>query len=236
MRCGSVRQRLPGYLDGALASADRARVREHLNACGVCRDDLERYRKLAVLLSRKPAAAPPPDLAVRIRVATAQVHSAKDPFGRFREWSAHLKVVVENAFRPFAVPATGGLFSAAFVFLFVLGLMVPRITVSTVKNDVPINLMQPAALVSLSDFPAGLSSDQSEADLALPHGLLVDVIVDAHGQMIDYQILAGPRDPALRRQLDQMLLFSRFRPMMSFGRPTPGGHVVLSFTEVRVRG
>jgi hypothetical protein len=33
-----------------------------------------------------------------------------------------------------------------------------------------------------------------------------------------------------------VLLFSRFRPMMSFGRPTSGGHVVLSFSEVRVKG
>jgi len=37
-------------------------------------------------------------------------------------------------------------------------------------------------------------------------------------------------------QLDQMLLFSRFSPMLSFGRPTAGGHVVLSFSAVRVRG
>ena len=35
---------------------------------------------------------------------------------------------------------------------------------------------------------------------------------------------------------DQMLLFARFSPMLSFGRPTAGGHVVLSFSAVRVRG
>lgn len=236
MKCGSVRGNLPGYLDGALAWSVRARVQEHLNACGVCRDDLERYRKLAVLLSRTPAAVPPAGLAVRIRVAAAQAPSAGEASGPFREWLAHVKVVIENAFRPLALPATGGLFSAMVVFAFVLQLIVPGITGRAVQNDVPINLMQPAGLISLSEYPAGLSSDQSEADLALPHGLLVDVTVDARGQMVDYQILSGPRDRALRRQLDQMLLFSRFRPMMSFGRPTAGGHVVLSFSEVRVRG
>jgi len=36
--------------------------------------------------------------------------------------------------------------------------------------------------------------------------------------------------------LDQLLFFYRFRPMLSFGRPTSGGHVVLSFSAVRVRG
>jgi hypothetical protein len=70
----------------------------------------------------------------------------------------------------------------------------------------------------------------------LPHGLLLDVTVDAQGHMTDYQILSGPTSLELRRQLDQMLLFSRFSPMLSFGRPTAGGHVVLSFSAVRVRG
>jgi hypothetical protein len=54
--------------------------------------------------------------------------------------------------------------------------------------------------------------------------------------MTDYQIISGPTGLELRRQLDQMLLFSRFSPMLSFGRPTPGGHVVLSFSAVHVRG
>ena len=38
------------------------------------------------------------------------------------------------------------------------------------------------------------------------------------------------------RHADQMLLFSRFRPMLSFGRPTAGGHVILSFSAVHIRG
>jgi hypothetical protein len=54
--------------------------------------------------------------------------------------------------------------------------------------------------------------------------------------MVDYEILSGPASPSLRHQLDEILLFSRFRPMMSFGRPTAGGHVILSFSAVRVRG
>ena len=86
------------------------------------------------------------------------------------------------------------------------------------------------------DYPSSWAPEQHEVELSLPHGLLVDVTVDAHGQMADYQILSGPNSPDLRHQLDQMLLFSRFRPMMSFGRPTSGGHVILSFSAVRVRG
>jgi len=60
--------------------------------------------------------------------------------------------------------------------------------------------------------------------------------VDAKGQMVDYQILSGPHTPEMQHELNQMLLFSRFNPMRSFGRPTSGGHVILSFSAVRVRG
>ena len=118
----------------------------------------------------------------------------------------------------------------------VLQLIVPGITVRAVQNDVPLNILQPAELISLSDYPEAWAPDQHDAELALPHGLLLDVTVDAHGQMVGYEILSGPRSLDMRRQLDQMLLFSRFRPMLSFGRPTSGGHVILSFSAVHVRG
>ncbi len=236
MKCSRVQEKLAGYLDGALRSSERARVQEHLTNCGSCREELERYHKLAVLLSRTTVAVPPADLAVKIRVATAQARSAGDVGSRLREWWGHIGVRLENAYRPLALPATGGLFSALLVFVFVLQLIAPGITVRAVQNDVPTSLLRPAALLSLSEYPIALGADPGNAELALPHGLLVDVTVDARGQMVGYQILSGPDDAALRRQLDQVLLFSRFRPMLSFGRPTSGGHVVLSFSEVRVKG
>lgn len=236
MKCQKVRERLAGYLDGAVRSSERARLQQHLAICGACREELERYRKLARLLSRKTAVAPPADLSIRIRLAAAEERAARDYRGRLRAWWGHVEVLLENAFKPLAVPATGGLFSAMLVFVFVLQLIMPGVTVRAVQNDVPISLMRPAELLSLSEYPIALGPEQGEELLALPHGLLVDVTVDAQGQMIGYHIISGPDDSALRRQLDQLLLFSRFRPMLSFGRPTSGGHVILSFSEVRVKG
>src|SRR6266849_1687698 len=146
------------------------------------------------------------------------------------------QILLDNVFRPMTVPATGGFFSAILVFVLVLQLIAPGITVQAVPNDVPLNILRPAELITLSEYPASWAPEQHDVELSLPHGLLVDVTVDQHGQMAGYQILAGPRSVDLRRQLDQMLLFSKFRPMMSFGRPTSGGHVILSFSAVRVRG
>ena len=236
MTCKNVREKLPGYLDGALAGAVRARVHDHVESCAECRQDLERYEKLMHVLSQTTPNRPPEDLAVRIRVAVAQARETQGFTARLAAWRGRAGLVLEHVFKPLALPATGGFVSAMLVFVLVLQLIVPGITVQAVPNDVPINLLRPAELISLSEFPGPWAPERSDIDLGIPHGLLVDVLVDANGQMVNYQILSGPDDPSVRRQLDQLLMFSRFRPMMSFGRPTGGGHVVLSFSEVRVRG
>jgi len=240
MKCATVKTQLAGYLDDAVSNAagiiERAEVRDHLEACPGCRQELQRYRKLAVLLSSAPKISPPADLVVRIRVAAAQARETQDWRSRWQRIRDRVEILVDNTFRPLSVPATGGFFSAILVFALVLQMIVPGISVQAVANDVPLNIMQPAELISLSDYPQSWAPEQHDTELSLPHGLLIDVTVDARGQMLDYQILSGPTSQDMRRQLDQMLLFSRFRPAMNFGRPTAGGHVVLSFSAVRVRG
>jgi anti-sigma factor RsiW len=240
MKCTTVQPKLASYLDDAISGSaqvqERGRISAHLADCSNCREELQRFRKLSVLLSRVPKAVPPPHLAVRIKVAAAQSQHSQNWPNRLRHWKDRAEVVLDNVFRPLTLPATGGLFSAILVFALVIQMIAPGITVSAVQNDVQLNLMRPAELIALSDYPQAWAPEQHDLELSLPHGLLVDVTVDAHGQMADYQILSGPSSLELRHQLDQMLLFSRFSPMTSFGRPTAGGHVILSFSAVHVRG
>jgi hypothetical protein len=240
MKCPTVRTKLAGYLDDAIIGAarvdERVRVREHLEGCAACREELQRFRKLSVLLSRMPRSLPPADLAVRIRVAAAQSTATQDFSSRLRRMRDRAEILLDNVFRPLTVPATGGFFSAILVFVLVLQLIAPGMPVRAISNDVPLDILRPAQLLTLSDYPQSWAPEKHDLELSLPHGLLLDVTVDQHGQMVGYQILSGPTSVDLRHQLDQMLLFSRFRPMLSFGRPTAGGHVILSFSAVRVRG
>lgn len=57
MNCADLR--LDEYLDGELADADRRTAEEHLSSCAACRKELERSRKLDVLLRKVPAGAAP---------------------------------------------------------------------------------------------------------------------------------------------------------------------------------
>jgi hypothetical protein len=148
MKCTAVRPKLAGYLDDAITGAaqvhERVRVREHLEGCASCREELQRFRKLAVLLSRVPRSLPPADLAVRIRVAAAQSVTTQDISSRLRKLRDRAEILLENVFRPITVPATGGFVSAILVFVVVLQLIVPGITVRAVQNDVPLNILRPA--------------------------------------------------------------------------------------------
>ncbi len=239
MKCSTVCSKLGGYLDDVVETSsrtnERGEMRAHLESCAYCREELQRYRKLAVLPYRSPRALPPADPPVSLKVAAAQAQQTQDWSSQWQRVRDRAEILLDHVFRPLTLPATGGFISAMVVFVFVLQLMAPGITVQAIPNDVPLNIMQPAELIALSDSPGNWAPEGHDTELALPHGLLLDVTVDARGQMVDYQILSGPNTREMQHQLNQMLLFSRFHPMTSFGRPTSGGHVILSFSAVPVR-
>jgi hypothetical protein len=230
MNCKQAQRRLPGYLDGAIRAQDRAGLREHLDSCADCREHLERYCLLASRLANVEPVAVPADLALRIRMQASREHSSWA--GLARAWSRAM-LVCENILGPLAVPATGGVLTTLGVFvLFVHGVLGGVPLGGVVPNDLPLNLVQPAQIESLAPFPVVVDAN-GRPDSG---GLLLEATVDAQGDVVSYQILSGPNDAAVQRQIDQLLMFSRFRPQLSFGRPMGGGRVLLSFSEVHVRG
>ncbi len=102
MNCRDAARRLPGYMDGAIPSKDHAIIREHLDACGECRDLLESYRRLSVCLAKVEQVAPPADLAMRIRVQAA--HSVSPWVSVRRTWSRAF-LGFQDIFGRLAVPS-----------------------------------------------------------------------------------------------------------------------------------
>jgi putative zinc finger protein len=231
MNCLEIRQQLPGYLDGASRSREHARVREHLDLCEDCREELQRYRRLSVSLGQLEPVAPPPDLAAKIRVHVYQERAARK---RSRTFFARARLVFEDILQPLAVPATGGVLAAVLVFVLVGQNVMGGIPFGAVPNDLPTSLFQPARLESMAPFSVPGISVNSDR----PGGgvLMIEATLDAQGEVVGYEILSGPDNAAVRHQLDQVLLFSRFRPQLDFGRPIAGGRVMLLFSEVSVKG
>ena len=228
MNCVRARRLIPGYLDDAIRPSDRAYVRQHLNTCADCREQLEGYRRLAVCLAHVQPVAPPEDLAVRIRVRAAQARAEVNwPVKLWRRAT----LVFKNILEPMALPAAGGILTAMVAFVFAVQGILVGVPHGAVSNDLPLTLIQPARLENLAPFPmSGISDASTTGDDGL---LILEATLNAQGQVVNYNILAGPNNLALRRQLDQLLLFSRFTPQLSFGRPTAGGRVVLNWVLVR---
>lgn len=231
MNCREAERRLPGYLDGAVPSGERAHLRVHLESCESCREQLERFRKLAICLAQVNPVAPPSDLATRIRVRASQAQPGWAVLHRF--WDRFV-LVFENILEPLAVPATGGILTALVVFVLVVNNIAVGVPLGAVPNDLPLNLVQPARLESLAPFPVpGVVSADGQPNSG---GLMLEATLNAQGEVVSYKILSGPNTVAVQHQLDQVLLFSRFSPLVSFGLPMNGGRVLLSFSEVRVHG
>jgi len=237
VNCEKVRKLLPGYLDDAIPAGawtdTHVSVGRHLESCAVCREELRAYQTMSSVMSSVQRAVPPADLALQIRVAAAQRLSDRDWLHWARRAQTRAELVLKNILEPLAIPATGGFTVAFIVFVMVCQLLGLGVPLRAVTNDSPTNLLQPARLETLAPFPiTGLE----ESGHAGPHALLVEATVNSQGEAVSYRILSGPDTDTVRRQLDLVLLFSRFRPEISFGRFTSGGRVVLSFSDISIRG
>lgn len=237
MDCEKVRGLLPGYLDGAVPtgtwSGTHLSVGHHLETCDDCRRELNAYQSMSTMMSRMKRPAPPADLALKIRVAAAQRLSDRNWLHYVRRAQTRAELVLKNILEPLAIPATGGFTVAFIVFVIVCQLLGIGAPLRAGSNDSPTNLLQPARLEALAPFPITGLEDSGHAG---PHALLVEATISSQGDAVSYRILAGPDTEIVRRQLDLVLLFSRFRPEMSFGRFTSSGHVVLSFSDISIRG
>ncbi len=232
MNCREAQRRIPGYFDGAIDAADHVGLCEHLRSCGDCREELEQYRLLTSQLASLEAVPAPADLAVRIRINALERPSRWS--GLSRLWARAL-LTSQNILEPLAVPATGGILTALVVFALVVESLVMGIPMGRpIPNDQPLNLVQPAALEELAPF--SVSSIMDATDRGNSGGLVVEATLNAEGEVLYYRIVSGPHSAAVQQQMDEIMLFSRFRPELNFGRPTSGGHVFLSFDQVRVRG
>jgi hypothetical protein len=129
--------------------------------------------------------------------------------------------------RPLAVPAVGGFLSA--VFLFAMVVPIYGVRASSVDPDVP-TVLSTQATLRQSAFSFGVVN----------HDIVVDVLVDGEGQLLDYTVPLGQEwqfDPTIRRCVENALICYQFEPATMFGQPRSGRvRITLRRNQVEVKG
>jgi hypothetical protein len=158
---------------------------------------------------------------LRLKVALSQ-EAKRTP------WYDSLIMQWQNAMNNFMLPATAGLVSAVLFFGIVIGYVTLPVSAAAGTTDVPTMLFTPAELrIAPSEIELGIPSDES---------IVVETVIDANGRVESYRVISAPENAQkLLSKLDNMLIFTVFRPATAFGKPT-ASRVVLSFSSVNVRG
>lgn len=226
--CRRTARNLSAYMDGELPGAEIRQTENHLRQCPHCARRHEELLEARSRLRRLAVQPVPAELSRALRVlAIRESARRRQQLQERSNWgraASGLLVRMQNAMRPLAIPFSGGLVSALVLFSMLLPFY-PVITPQTYVNDVPTILYTDPAVKSVAPF--GFSSAE----------IVVDLVIDEQGQVVDYSFPQGFHDPRLRREIENTLLFAQFTPAMAFGQPTPA-RLRLSFrrSHIDVKG
>jgi hypothetical protein len=174
-----------------------------------------------VLRGIKPL-VPPAKLSTSLRVLASKELSRRSS----RAWLDRLQLFADNLARPLALPLAGGVFTT--VVLFSMWLIPTYPIRAALGFDVPTGLTTEATVKGTGpiDAPGG--------------DMVVDVTIDGGGRMVDYSIVQGRNvlnNVVLRRNLENMLLFTEFNPATLFGQPTASKiRLYLDSSHIDVKG
>jgi hypothetical protein len=220
MNCSQARSLFSPYLDGVLTGHQMRDLGTHFSECANCSREyalLRETQRVVTSLGRKQA---PPELALKLRVALSQ-----EAARAYQRSFSNLWLRLENALNAFMVPATAGVLSAIVFFGLLIGLFALPVQAN---NDVPTMLYTPPVLAQ-SPFSNGMERINADS-------IVVEAYIDANGRVQDYRILSAPKETDdVRSELENMLIFTTFRPATAFGQPT-SGRAVLSFAKINVKG
>lgn len=222
--CRTVRKCFSSYLDGSLRGVEMQQVAGHLATCQECADEFAQWRQVQDALCEMGPAKAPADLALRLRVAISR-ERARTPLNTL----GLLRVRWENSIQPYLLQASAGLVSSILligaVAMLIGAFAAPE---QAVAGDSPIGTATTPHLLYTSTEGTSVLLSRGEP-------VVVEAYVNGRGEVYDYRIVAGARDPQTRAAIENLLLFSVFRPATLYGQPVRGV-ALISFSGVSVHG
>ncbi len=231
MKCRDAVERVSSAMDGLTRPEELIEARRHIDECSDCALRVHQLRALRSSLAALPRIQAPEELTMRLRVAASRHLAERRRWESWRTaivyWFDLARVWTANLMRPVAIPAAGGLLTAVLLF----SMLAPTLAVraASTGEDVP-TILSTEAAVKQSTLSFGIIEED----------IVVDVLVDDNGRMIDYSAPPGQvwqHNPRLRRYIENTLLCTQFTPATTFGQPRTGRvRITLRGNSVEVRG
>lgn len=202
MTCNEVRTSLSAMIDRRLREPEQAVVELHMTSCSECRRHERELRVVSLGLREVASSRPPVDLTYRLRVIASH-ERARMIAGS--NWWTTIRFRLNQAIRPLAVPAAGGLLASLLSF----AILAPNFTVhASTGPDMPVPLYTKVTIENPSPFVFHGQKD-----------VMVELTVDETGVVSDYSIPTGKLSKDEMRAVGNFLLFTTFRAATVFGHP-----------------
>lgn len=222
--CGSIREYFSNYLDGSLPGVEMQQIAGHLADCRECAAEFQQWRQMQDALYHLGPAKAPADLALRLRIAISR-ERARTP----RNMLDSLRVRWENAIQPYLLQASAGFVSSV--------LLIGTVAMLIGAFAAPPKAMAGDTPIGTTTAPRFLYASTEGTGVLLSRGqpVVVEAYVNGRGEVYDYRIVAGPNDAQTRDEVENMLMFSVFRPATLYGEPVRGV-ALISFSGLKVHG
>lgn len=222
--CHSIRKCFSSYLDGSLSGVQMQQVSGHLASCAECAQEFKQWRQMQDALYQLGPAKAPADLPLRLRVAISR-ERARTPRNRLEL----VRVRWQNSVQPYLLQASAGLLSSVLLIGTVAVLIGAFVApAQAVAGDSAVGAMTAPRFLYASTAGTGMLQNVGDP-------VVVEAYVNGQGQVYDYRILNGATNAQTRAAIENLLLFSVFRPATLYGQPVRG-IAVISFSGVSVHG
>jgi len=213
--CEAALELMSPFIDSMVSVGEADSLRSHLSNCKSCKRQLQSFVSLRNVMAGAELRPVPEDLQLepRVRLSHARQRNTRD------RWQTHF----DNILRPFAMPAVVGIILTLLGFGILLGgLTAPRQVIASEEAGF---YQPPSTPDSTLRRLGGVSPD-------LDNALSVQSEVNTVGKIDEISIIAGERSPGVDRWLQELVLFSQFKPATHWGLPVRS-RIILSFVTVR---
>jgi len=223
INCRTVQAGLWEFVSGRLSAEVREAFGQHLASCGDCAARRTEIRSMRTTLKSLPAKVTTPMLQTKLRVVASRERARRvrriDWAARMKNFREDLKLVFDNAIRPLAMPAMGGVLASCLCF----GMLVDKLHMHpTAGNDVPVALFSQAAMENPSPFTVG------------GRDVMVMLNLDENGKVTDFTVPEGTATPDELNQIGNLVLYSTFVPARAFGQRV-SSKVLVSIQHMNIR-